>query len=181
MFTATEKKYLTLTLVFLATGSGIKAYRHAHVQIGPMEDSRFLAADSTKIPPPADSLGGNFSHVPGNAPDSLSPIGISPIGSPSPAGSKVWDSSSASKPDKGPGSKHPREAPGHKAAFTGKVSLNHAGPGELTAIRGIGEKTAQIIVQYRKEHGPFRELRELLQVKGIGEKKLEKIVPFLIL
>lgn len=49
------------------------------------------------------------------------------------------------------------------------------------AIRGIGEKTAQVIVQYRVEHGPFRELRELLQVKGIGEKKLEKIVPFLIL
>ena len=174
MFTSTEKKYLALTLVFLATGSGIKAYRHSHVQIGPMEDSRFPAADSAKTPLPTDSLIGASSSGPVNPSDSIAP-----------AGPKVWDSSSGpsslSRPDRKRVSALPREASARKAAFTGKVSLNQAGPGELTAIRGIGDKTAQIIVQYRKDHGPFRELRELLQVKGIGEKKLEKITPFLIL
>lgn len=73
-----------------------------------------------------------------------------------------------------------RPRPG-KSAFSGKVDLNRADERELSAVRGLGEKTARAIVQYRKAHGPYRRLRDLLQVKGIGEKKLEKLGPYLIL
>jgi competence protein ComEA len=48
-------------------------------------------------------------------------------------------------------------------------------------IKGVGEKTAAAILAYRRAHGPFRDVRELLQIKGIGEKKLEKLRPHIIL
>ncbi len=203
MFTSAEKKYLALTLVFLATGSGIKAYRHAYVQIGPREDPRILAADSAQGRPPADSMGSGpalsgrtDSLAAGSTPAAASAaiatlITASPsTATLSPSESREGVLSSDAKPtanpsfanaDRDPAATHRHSASAHKAAFTGKISLNQASPVSLTAIRGIGEKTAQVIVQYRKEHGPFRDLRDLLRVKGIGEKKLEKIVPFLIL
>jgi competence protein ComEA len=48
-------------------------------------------------------------------------------------------------------------------------------------IKGVGEKTAAAILAYRRAHGPFRDVRELLRIKGIGEKKLEKLRPYIIL
>ena len=55
------------------------------------------------------------------------------------------------------------------------VNLNQAGVEELTQLKGIGPKTAQKIVDYRKEHGPFKSVDDLVNVKGIGGKKLEGI------
>lgn len=60
-----------------------------------------------------------------------------------------------------------------------RVDLNRAGVVELMELPGIGEKVAERIVEYRKENGPFRETRELMNVRGIGEKtflKLEKLL-----
>ncbi len=59
-----------------------------------------------------------------------------------------------------------------------KVNLNTATVKELIKIKGIGEKTAQKIIRYREEHGDFSSVEELLNVKGIGKKKLEKIRPY---
>ena len=56
-----------------------------------------------------------------------------------------------------------------------KVNINRATADELTAITGIGPKTAQKIVAYRKKHGAFKNADELLNVKGIGEKTLKKM------
>ncbi|BAU75267.1 Competence protein ComEA helix-hairpin-helix region [Metapseudomonas furukawaii] len=39
---------------------------------------------------------------------------------------------------------------------------------------GIGEAKARAIVQYREENGPFSSVDDLLEVKGIGVKTLEK-------
>ncbi|MBA2848549.1 helix-hairpin-helix domain-containing protein [Thermosulfuriphilus ammonigenes] len=57
------------------------------------------------------------------------------------------------------------------------TNLNTASAAELELLPGIGPKTAQAIVEYRKAHGPFKSIDELLKVKGIGSKKLEKIRP----
>ena len=57
----------------------------------------------------------------------------------------------------------------------GTVNINTATLEELQTIKGIGQKKAEAILQYRKEHGPFRTKEDLLQVKGIGKKALEAI------
>ncbi len=61
----------------------------------------------------------------------------------------------------------------------GSVSLNSADAKGLQALPGVGPATAQRIVEYRKEHGRFGSIDELLAVKGIGPKKLEKMRPYL--
>lgn len=56
-----------------------------------------------------------------------------------------------------------------------KHNINTAGIEELIEIPGIGPKTATKIVEYRTLHGKFKELNELLNIKGIGDKKLDII------
>jgi len=58
---------------------------------------------------------------------------------------------------------------------SGKVNINTASAQELQEVKGIGEKTAKAIVQYRKKHGSFSSVSDLENVKGIGEKKLKKM------
>ena len=56
-----------------------------------------------------------------------------------------------------------------------KLNLNTAPARELERLPGIGKTLAQAIVEYREKHGPFRSVEELLQVPGIGEKRLAAI------
>ena len=56
-----------------------------------------------------------------------------------------------------------------------KIDLNRAEPWLLEALPGIGEVMAQRIVDYRNENDSFKRIEDLLQVKGIGERMLEKI------
>lgn len=62
-----------------------------------------------------------------------------------------------------------------------KIDLNSANVEQLTAIKGIGDKTAQAIVDYRKKNGDFTNLQDLINVKGIGAKTLKKVMPYLSL
>ena len=55
-----------------------------------------------------------------------------------------------------------------------KINLNTATASELTQLNGIGEKTAEKIVAYRKNH-PFKTVEELTNVNGVGDKTLNKI------
>lgn len=60
------------------------------------------------------------------------------------------------------------------AAAVGQINLNTATVAELTQLKGIGEKTAAKIVEYRKQH-KFETVDELVNVKGVGEKTLAKL------
>jgi len=62
-------------------------------------------------------------------------------------------------------------------AVSGGMDLNRASEGELDGLPGIGPSKAKAIVAYRQEHGGFRSVEELLNVKGIGPKVLEKLHP----
>lgn len=55
-----------------------------------------------------------------------------------------------------------------------KVNINTASKEELMKIEGIGEKTAEKIIEYRGKN-KFTDIEELKEVKGIGDKKFERI------
>ncbi|MBX9566187.1 ComEA family DNA-binding protein [Aeromonas hydrophila] len=59
------------------------------------------------------------------------------------------------------------------AKESGKVNLNTASINELTALKGIGEKKAQAIVDYREKQGKFTTVDQLADVSGIGSATLE--------
>ncbi len=54
------------------------------------------------------------------------------------------------------------------------VDINSATAEELQTLRGIGPALAQRIVEYRREHGPFRRVEDITLVKGIGMTVLEE-------
>ncbi len=56
-----------------------------------------------------------------------------------------------------------------------KININTATKEQLMKLPGIGEITADRIIQYRKEKGKFSKIDELDRVKGINRKKIEKI------
>ncbi|MEI7906788.1 MAG: helix-hairpin-helix domain-containing protein [Bacteroidota bacterium] len=60
---------------------------------------------------------------------------------------------------------------------TGKIDLNAATKTELMELPGIGEAMAERILVYRKERGSIKTIGELKKIKGIGEKKFEKLKP----
>jgi len=60
-----------------------------------------------------------------------------------------------------------------------RIDINSAGPDALQDLVGIGPVTAEKIIDYRRKHGKFNVINELIRIKGIGEKKLEQIRPFI--
>lgn len=63
----------------------------------------------------------------------------------------------------------------------GAVNVNTAGPEELTTLPGVGPALAQAIIDERMLHGFFYYPEDLLCVKGIGEKTLAKLLPYVTL
>jgi competence ComEA-like helix-hairpin-helix protein len=59
------------------------------------------------------------------------------------------------------------------------ININTAGVSEFVKLPGIGEKTAEKIIQLRNQKGKFRKLEELMEVRGIGEVKFNKIKMYL--
>ncbi|NLD35458.1 MAG: helix-hairpin-helix domain-containing protein [Desulfatiglans sp.] len=56
-----------------------------------------------------------------------------------------------------------------------KIDINKATVQELSQLKGIGEKTAEQIIEYRTSVGKFAKIEDIMNVKGIGEKKFEAI------
>src|SRR5690242_21326088 len=57
------------------------------------------------------------------------------------------------------------------------LNLNTATKDELVALSGIGPAKAQAIIDYRTQHGGFKSVDELKEVKGIGARRFEKLKP----
>lgn len=55
------------------------------------------------------------------------------------------------------------------------VNINNANKKQLSSVlNGVGEITAQAIIDYRNKHGAFKSIKDLIKVKGIGKKTLAK-------
>lgn len=61
----------------------------------------------------------------------------------------------------------------------GAININKANSAQLQTLSGIGPTKAAEIVKYRKAHGGFKTVDELVNVKGIGPKTVQKLKPFL--
>ncbi|MET0513861.1 MAG: helix-hairpin-helix domain-containing protein [Nitrospiraceae bacterium] len=56
-----------------------------------------------------------------------------------------------------------------------RIDVNRATLSELTGLPGIGPTLAQRVIDYRRANGQFKKVDDLLLVKGIGRKKLERV------
>ena len=61
-----------------------------------------------------------------------------------------------------------------------RVDINKASLAEIEGLPGISTKVAESVVETRNRLGGFRCPEDLLQVKGIKEKRLKNILPFLV-
>src|SRR6202047_1994274 len=59
------------------------------------------------------------------------------------------------------------------------ININSASAEELQQVPGIGPVTADKILQMRKSYGAFKSVDDLLVVKGLGKKRLEKMRKYL--
>jgi competence protein ComEA len=60
-------------------------------------------------------------------------------------------------------------------AFAAPVNINRADAATIAdSLTGVGPAKAAAIVSYREEHGPFKSVDALAEVKGIGSKTLDK-------
>jgi competence protein ComEA len=71
--------------------------------------------------------------------------------------------------------------PASKTATAAKINLNSATADQLAALPGVGPATAALIIEYRTNVGKFTRVEELLNVRGIGEKKFEALKDLLTL
>jgi competence ComEA-like helix-hairpin-helix protein len=60
------------------------------------------------------------------------------------------------------------------------ININSANSEQLQQVPGIGPATAGKILQMRKSYGPFKSVDDLLAIRGIGPKRLEKMRKYLV-
>lgn len=56
-----------------------------------------------------------------------------------------------------------------------KININTATMNELTKLNGIGESKAKLIIEYRTKNGKFKDIKEIMNIKGISETIFSKI------
>lgn len=59
------------------------------------------------------------------------------------------------------------------------ININHASEEQLVLLPGIGPAFARRIIEWREENGMFTEIEQLLEIRGIGVRRLEQLEPFI--
>jgi competence protein ComEA len=150
---------MALLLAVLA-GIGVVATTYAKPGMALPEQSRSLAA----------ALGTSWLKPTAPTPEAHAPALAVP-----PAAASAAASSAPVVADSAP----PPTLPGLTA--DGKVILNAASADELTKLPGVGMKRAQAIVALRTKLKRFKNATDLLRVKGIGPRGLQRMLPHLVL
>ena len=95
---------------------------------------------------------------------------------PSSAGEEAGNSNRPPEDEGGGEEYEPQPLP-----LSAKVHINTADAGELDTLPGVGPALAQRILDYRASHGGFRQVEQLMEIDGIGEKTFEKLEPYVTL
>jgi competence ComEA-like helix-hairpin-helix protein len=74
----------------------------------------------------------------------------------------------------------PAAFPSTKKPPSHPIDINSASAVQLQEVPGIGPATADKILQMRKSYGAFKSVDDLLSVRGIGAKRLEKMRKYLV-
>lgn len=73
------------------------------------------------------------------------------------------------------------KAASKKTVLSGKININTANMEQLEMLPRIGTKTAQSILEYRTQNGPFKMVETLTNVKGVGDNTIKELESFIIL
>lgn len=78
-----------------------------------------------------------------------------------------------------------KDEPGNNIIIEGneekevKININKATQTEIETLPGIGPSTALKIINYRNEHGKFKNIEDIKNVSGIGDSKFENIKEYI--
>ena len=61
----------------------------------------------------------------------------------------------------------------------GKVNINNASLEKLQTLPGVGQATAQKIIDYRNANGKFNQIEDLKKIEGIGDSKFDKLKQYI--
>lgn len=131
-------------------------------------DSRGSAATESAVGGGNAARGGALAGADG---ETQSSSGASAAGGQSVSGSAAGSAAS-------PSAAQQAATQANAAVIDGKININVASAEQLTTVKGIGPSTAQKIIDYRNQHGRFSSVSALMNVSGIGEKKLAQMQPY---
>lgn len=176
--TAAEKTAVLAVTLVLSTGGLLRVWEHAGVSLGPVDDWESLRAlvirSRERLHADGGAEGGGGYPCLDDAPvmraGGTGGGGASGMATLLAGGATDGREAGKTKSASGKrgGGKQPPARP---------LDLNTAGERALVALPGVGPSTAKAIVAYRAAHGPFKNIEDLMQVKGIGPKKFETLRP----
>lgn len=69
----------------------------------------------------------------------------------------------------------PSSSPAVEVASQSVVDVNSATAEQLQTLPGVGPRTAERIIEYRRDNGSFKKIEELMSVRGIGERSFLRL------
>jgi len=154
--------HLTIMLCALFATFSLGYWMGGHTQSGTYA---ILTEDSQPIDEPSFAVLDAPSAEPGTDPGTQP--GTDPAAPPQPSAATTSGDATPAPPTPQP------------TVRDGRIDINAAGAEELTDLPGIGPVLAQRIVDYRNANGPFAAPGDIIQVSGIGPKKLEALLPLI--